>query len=264
MGLREIYDHQSFDKGGSDKGSSDKSSERSNSHKELDPRGGEIGRTIEVRDSTDRSAHQGANTEHEQNVPEDHKREQFDRITIGRDSDDRSPVVKKNLEHPNERTEKHSHEADSDMAKVSKKIAYIIKQGYVENKDEIENVIRSGTSSSNSFGPPVHTKELKEIGKKIGKTLAKAAWKLVRGKEVNPVKVLGKAMLEPSTMGNSDNAFKRENQNLDRFIFKNENPEIWKEFNKFKLDRFPDLKTSEDLDQKQYKPQREYIDYNIY
>lgn len=258
MGLREIYDHPSFDKGGSNKSSG--SSER-HEVKEPNEDGGEIGKTIEVRDSTHRSSQEKISSKEDRSTPEVNQRDHEDKVSPGRERIDKNPVQK---EKPLGSSEKHDRNPNSNSAKIAERTNYILRKGYLENRDQVNNIIRCGNSSCNSFGPPNQGKELKNILKEILIKLAIAAGKAGLGKPTNPYVSSGTAMLKATTSGNDDADLEQNYLELEMFIFKNENPDIIKKYNEFHLDRFPDLKSPDEVNKDQMKQRNDYFDYNIY
>lgn len=258
MGLREIYDHPSFDKGDSNKGSG--SSER-HEVKEHSDGGGEIGKPIEVRDSTARSSRENVDTKEQHSTPEIDHTDKPDTISLGRDRENKNPTDK---EHNIGSSEKQDRTPNSYSAKIADRTDYILRKGYVEDRDQITNLIRCGNTTCKSFGPPKQGKELKDIGKEILKKIEKAAGKAVFNKATNPYKAAAKAMLKPTPLGNDDTDMEKIVLELDMFILKNEHPEIIKKYNEFHLERFPDLKTPEEINNDQLKQRNDYFDYNIY
>ncbi len=71
-------------------------------------------------------------------------------------------------------------------------------------------------------------------------------------------------MLKPTSSGNDDADMEKIVLELDMFILKNEHPEVIKKYNEFHLERFPDLKSPDEINQDQLKQRNDYFDYNIY
>lgn len=225
--------------------------------------GGEFSRTIEVRDSTERAIRENPHTNREYVIHENYSNEQPEKVSPGRDSIARSPIPKEK-ESPLERVGKNDRNPESNSAKVAQRVNYIISKGYVEGIDEAHNLIRCGNITCQSFGPSNQGKELKKVVKEMQKKMEKLAKKIIMGKSINPYKEAAKAMLKPSKFSNDETDFQQISRDLDMFIFKKEHPDIVNKYLEFKLKRFPDLKTPDELNHSQLKQQSNYIDNNVY